>query len=163
MKATAGASAALVLLGTGIVATMTRGHRTARAAAGSPSGLRTTLVIESLLTPESATIAGTQRSFAESLAVHLERLPGLEVRVATGQSGTGTGFILHLNNELQGQRFVIASRLYEAGKQPPIWTATFWRDRGGDSSFVNDLAAEVAEALYGHLARRSVISAREEQ
>jgi len=162
MKVAAGAGAALALLGAAIVATITRSRREV-AAAGSPSRLTTTLAIESFRTPGSAAIAWVQTSFAESLAARLRRMPGLEVRVATATPPVRTAFILRMDLGLQDGRLVIASRLYETGEEPPVWTATFWRDRAAHSNLVDDLAAEVAEALYGHLALRSVTTAREAQ
>jgi TolB-like protein len=163
VKLTAGASLALVLLGAVIAVTLTCGRREAVEAGGSPSGLTTTLTIEPFRTPESAVIAWSQMSFAESLAAHLERMPGLDVRVASGTDAVRTAFVLRGDITIQDGRLVIVSRLYEQGEEPPIWTATFWRDRASNANLVDNLAADLAEALYGHLARRSVTTIKEER
>jgi TolB-like protein len=163
VKLTAGASLALVLLGAVIAVTLTCGRREAVEAGGSPSGLTTTLTIEPFRTPESAVIAWSQMSFAESLAAHLELMPGLEVLVATGKRAVRTDFVLRGDFTMQDGRLVIVSRLYEKGEEPPIWTATFWRDRASNTNLVDNLAADLAEALYGHLARRTVTTTKEER
>jgi len=97
-------------------------------------------------------MAGT---FAESLAARLERLPGLDVHVsAVGDQHSD--FRLRGDVTAKDGRLVIAARLYRADEQQPLWTATFWRGDEPSPNLVADLAADVAEALYGHLGRSAI-------
>jgi hypothetical protein len=157
---TAAACAALGVLGVTVVWITTQHRHPPIVAHGPASGLATTLAIELFRAPDSVAMVLAATMFAESLAAHLERMPGLEVRVVTGTIRQSTDFTLRGNITMQGGRLVIVSRLYERDEEPPIWTATFWRDRVATSNIADELAADMAEALYGHLARTSVTTTR---
>ena len=158
---TAAACATLGVLGVTVVGMTTLHRHPPIVAQGPATGLATTLAIELFRAPDSVAMVLAATMFAESLAAHLERMPGLEVRVVTGIPRESTDFTLRGNITMQGGRLLIASRLYEKDEEPPIWTGTFWRSPLADSSIVDDLASEMAEALYGHLARRAVTMTRE--
>lgn len=130
-------------------------------APGSLGGLSATLAVELSGTPDSVAMAWANRAFAESLATRLRRMPGLEVLVVTGEQAPQTDFTLRGDMTVQVGRLVIVSRLYEKGEERPIWTDTFWQSPVGDSNIVDDWASELAQALYGHLARHAVTMTRE--
>lgn len=157
---TAAAWVALGILGATVVGITTL-HRNPQIVTQAPgTGLATTLAIELFRAPDSLAMVFAATMFAESLAAHLERMPGLKVRVVTGAPRQSTDFTLRGDITIQGGRLIIVSRLYEKDQEPPIWTATFWRDSVTRSNIADELSADMAEALYGHLARTSVTRTR---
>jgi TolB-like protein len=93
--------------------------------------------------------------FAESLAARLARIPGLEPHVSTGGAGS-SDFVLRGEVSAKDGRLVVATRLIDQSNGETVWTATFWRTDAPNPNLAGELAADVAEALYGHLARRAV-------
>lgn len=57
-------------------------------------------------------------------------------------------------------RLVLATRLFHRREEGPVWTATLWRSDSSGAHVAAALAADVAEALYGHLARLAVTKTR---
>lgn len=148
----------MVVLAAAIVAATILGRRTAAVASGPTSGLTATLAVEAFHTGDPAPRSWTSAAFAESLAARLARMPGLTVRVGGSSFGFLSEFTVRGYVTARDGRLVIAARLYRDSQQDAVWTATFWRDDAPDPNIVNDLAADVAEALYGQLARRAVTS-----
>ncbi len=99
------------------------------------------------------------RALADSLAVRLSKMPDLAARVGTGSPGTE--FVVRGDLAGRDGRLVIAARLHGAPRDSTLWTATFWRADSLTPSLVDDLAAGVAEAIYGHLARNPITTRRE--
>lgn len=126
------------------------------------AGLTTRLAVERFALGEPPPQAWAREAFADSLAATLARMPGLAATVSTGSEPTA-GYVLRGDVTSQQGRMVIAARLYAARESKAVWTATLWRKDARDSNIVKDLAADVAEALYGQLARRAMTTTREER
>jgi TolB-like protein len=97
---------------------------------------------------------------AESLATRLTGVQGLQARVAQSGEASGADFIVRGDIAARDGRLVIATRLHQADRDEVLWTATFWRKDSVDSDLVGDLAAGLAEAIYGQLAREAVTAKR---
>jgi hypothetical protein len=93
-------------------------------------------------------------AFADSLAARLGRIGGLSARVASHAGSED--FVVDGQVTLQHQRLVITARLRDQSTGEIVWTSTIWRADAPDEELASDVAADVAEALYGHLARRAV-------
>jgi len=98
------------------------------------------------------------RAVAESLSVRLAGVQGLQARL--GLEAEGADFVVRGEIGARDGRLVIATRLQQAGASEVLWTATFWRKDSLDSELIGDLAAGVAEAIYGRLAREAVTMKR---
>ena len=151
----------LIVLGGIIVAATTWGRQTDAASPHAGSGLTATLAVEVFHVGDPAPRSWTAVAFAESLAARLSRMPGLTVRLASDSFAPRTGFTIRGDVSARDGRLVIATRLYRRGGEDALWTATFWRTDSLTSDLVSDLAAAVAEAVYGQLARSAMTTTGE--
>ncbi len=122
-------------------------------------GIVLTLTVDTFRTARPTPLVWRPGPFTESLAVRLARVPGLGVTLGGGR-GANADFTLDGEGALNNGRLVLTSRLYHRGESAAVWSTTFWRADAADSGLVRDLASDVAEALYGHLARHSSQGAR---
>ncbi len=152
---------ALLVVAAVVILAIAKAYRSTVEVRGAPSTLETTLAIEPFRAPDSLARLVSEATIPESLAARLKRMPGLEVLVSTREVSQRANFTLRGDVATQNGRIVVVALLYQRGRQSPVWTATFWRDRAATATIVNDVAPEVAEALYGYLARGSVTGSRE--
>jgi hypothetical protein len=124
-----------------------------------PVSVAVTLAVDTFRAVAPAPTAWRPGDFTQALALRLARVPGLGVTLGGGHRAQAD-FTLDGEGVLQGGRLVVTSRLYHRGETAPLWNATFWRSDAADSTLAADLASDVAEALYGHLTRRSTTAAR---
>jgi TolB-like protein len=92
-------------------------------------------------------------TLAESLASRLTRLPGLTATVQREWLGRSSEFTVRGEVAARDGRFVVTAQLEGGSGNTSLWTGTLWRKDSLDSALVSDLAASLAEAIYGHLAR----------
>jgi TolB-like protein len=150
-KAILGAGIGAVLAG-GAIATLQ--VRTPRPSPGRGSSSPVAvLTVEPFGTLAPAPRFWSAATFGDSLATHLARAPGLDVRLMPSGDVRINAYILRGDARLQDGRLMIETRLYETGQDTPFWTATYW---GGDtvaSSLQEEIAADVTGALYTQLTR----------
>jgi hypothetical protein len=126
--------------------------------ARGPSG-STSLAIQPFKVLDSRSIDWNSTAFADSLAARLGELEGLSTEV-TGPRKTAD-FTLSGDVRLSEGRLVISTRLVHSSDRMTVWSGTFWRSENPTHSFVDDVAAGVAQALYADIARRALTTSRE--
>ena len=137
-----------------LVAAASAWGRRTTAAPNPSNSLTITLAVEAFRTTNSDSRSRVSTVFADSLSARLARLPGLTVRPPGGTFGPHTDFTVRGDVAARDGRLVIAARLYRRdGGKDAVWTATFWRSDSLTSGLVSDVAAAIAEATYGQLAR----------
>jgi TolB-like protein len=118
----------------------------------SSNGLMVTVAVEPFVAVDSVPKDWNPNAFAESVTVRLAKMSGLHAYVGS----TAADFTLRGTVTVRDGRTVIATDLWRPDENSAIWTGTFWRDDAQINNVVQDVAAGVAEALYGDIARRTL-------
>jgi TolB-like protein len=146
----AGSVFSLIVAGTLVAYFMSRGSFRAQPVMAKP-GLTLAVSVEPFELSDSVTGHWQPAAFAESLASRLSEVPGLHAQAM--RSSNGAQYTLRGRVTLQDGRLVLATRLGRGAANDTVWTATFWRNPASANSILPDLAAAVAEAVFGETVR----------
>jgi hypothetical protein len=148
----AGALLSLVVTGILVAYVMSRGPFRAEPVLAK-AGLTVAVSVEPFELADSVIGHWQPAAFAESLASQLSEVPGLYAQAMPATDGAQ--YTLRGRVTLQDGRLVLATRLGRAATTDTVWTATFWRNPASAHSILPDLAAAVAEAVFGETVRRA--------
>jgi hypothetical protein len=116
-------------------------------------GLGATISVDPVVLGDQPPARWRPQPFADSLAARLGRTAGLAV-------ARNADFVVHTEASTHDGRLVVAVRLLRRGEREAVWTATFWRTDESADTLVGDVAADVAEALFGYLGRQATGASR---
>jgi TolB-like protein len=145
-----------VWLACALLLTLACGRADVRPEDSTKEGLRVSIVVHPFAAADSAPAPWHPSVLADSLAIRLNRMRGLQARTLTAGDRRHADFTLRGAVGRRDGRVVITTRLHRALAEPPVWTATFLRSHASVDSLATDIATAVVEALFADLGRRAM-------